>query len=320
MINIRKCAVIGCGFVGATAAFSLAQSSLFSEMVLIDIDRKKAEGEAADISHALPLISPMDIYAGDYSDLADANLIIITAGAAQLPGQTRTDLVESNTKIFKSIVSNIAKYNTEGILLVVTNPVDVLTYVTLKISGFPPERVIGSGTVLDTARLKYLVGRHLDVDPRNVHTFIIGEHGDSELPVWSSANVSGVDLNKFCENCHTHCDMNSLQNLFNDVKMSAYKIIEAKGATYYAIAESVRRIASAIMRDENTILPVSTLASGHYGLDDVCLGLPCIVGRNGIKQVLEIPLNDTEHSLLVKSADKLKNLAHSLDLTPLEKN
>ena len=236
------------------------------------------------------------------------------------PGQTRLELAQTNVNILKQITPQIVKYAPDAIYILVANPVDVLTYVTLKISGFPPERVIGSGTVLDTARLKYLVGRHLDVDPRNVHTFIIGEHGDSELPVWSSANVSGVDLNKFCENCHTHCDMNSLQNLFNDVKMSAYKIIEAKGATYYAIAESVRRIASAIMRDENTILPVSTLASGHYGLDDVCLGLPCIVGRNGIKQVLEIPLNDTEHSLLVKSADKLKNLAHSLDLTPLEKN
>ena len=289
-------------------------------MVLIDIDHKKAEGEAADISHALPLISPMDIYAGDYPDLADANIIIITAGAAQLPGQTRTDLVENNTRIFKSIVSNIAKYNTEGILLVVTNPVDVLTYVTLKISGFPPERVIGSGTVLDTSRLKYLVGRHFDVDPRNVHTFIIGEHGDSELPVWSSANVSGIDLNKFCENCQKHCNMESLHDLFNEARMGAYKIIEAKGATYYAIAEAVRRIASAIMRDESTILPVSTLASGHYGLDDVCLGLPCVVGRNGIKQVLEIPLDDNELSLLIKSADKLKNLAHSLDIFSTQKN
>ena len=314
MINIRKCAVIGCGFVGATSAFSLALSRMFSEIVLIDIDRKKAEGEAADINHALPLISPMDIYAGDYSDLADANVMIITAGAAQRPGQTRTDLVQSNAKIFESIVRNIVAYNTEGILLVVTNPVDVLTYVTLKISGFPPERVIGSGTVLDSARLKYLIGRHLDVDPRNVHTFIIGEHGDSELPVWSSANVSGVDLNKFCESCHTHCDMESLHALFDDAKMSAYKIIEAKGATYYAIAESVRRIASAIMRDESTILPISALASGHYGLYDVCLGLPCVIGRNGIKQVLEIPLDEVERSMLISSAQKLKSIAASLDI------
>lgn len=320
MINIRKCAIIGCGFVGATTAFSLALSRMFSEIVLIDIDRKKADGEAADINHALPFVSPMDIYAGDYPDLADANIMIITAGGAQRPGQSRTDLVESNAKIFESIVRNIVKYNSEGILLVVTNPVDVLTYVTLKISGFPPERVIGSGTVLDTARLKYLVGRHLDVDPRNVHAFIIGEHGDSELPVWSSANVSGVDLNKFCETCNTHCSIASLHNLFNDAKMSAYKIIEAKGATYYAIAESVRRIASAIMRDESTILPISTLASGHYGLEDVCLGLPCVVGRNGIKQVLEIPLDDNERSLLIKSADKLKNLAHSLDIFSIQKN
>lgn len=314
LINIRKCAIIGCGYVGATTAFSLAMSRLFSEMVLIDIDTKKAEGEAADINHALPFISPMDIYAGDYSDLSDANIIIITAGGAQKPGQTRIDLVQSNARIFRSIVENITAYNKEAILLVVTNPVDILTYVTLKISGFPPERVIGSGTVLDTARLKYQVGRHLNVDPRNVHTFIIGEHGDSELPVWSSANVSGVDLNRFCESCHSSCNLSSLQNLFDDVKNSAYKIIEGKGATYYAISEAVRRIVSAIMRDENTILPVSTLVDGHYNLENICLGLPCIVGSSGIKQVLEIPLDDTEQSMLVSSAKKLTEIANSLDI------
>ncbi len=314
LINIRKCAVIGCGYVGATTAFSLAMSRLFSEMVLIDIDTKKAEGEAADINHALPFISPMDIYAGDYSDLSDANIIIITAGGAQKVGQTRIDLVQSNARIFRSIVENITAYNKEAILLVVTNPVDILTYVTLKISGYPPERVIGSGTVLDTARLKYQVGRHLDVDPRNVHTFIIGEHGDSELPVWSSANVSGVDLNRFCESCHSSCNISALQNLFDDVKNSAYKIIDAKGATYYAIAEAVRRIVSAIMRDENAILPVSTLVDGHYELQDICLGLPCIVGSNGIKQVLEIPLDEKELSMLVSSAKKLTDIANSLEI------
>ncbi|MBQ8140898.1 MAG: L-lactate dehydrogenase [Clostridia bacterium] len=314
MINIRKCAVIGCGFVGATTAFSLALSRLFSEMVLIDIDHKKAEGEAADISHALPFVSPMDIYAGNYADVSDANIIIITAGGPQRPGQTRTDLVKSNAKIFQSIVRNISIYNTKGIIIVVSNPVDVLSYLTLKISDFPASRVIGSGTVLDTSRLKYLVGRHLGVDPRNVHSFIIGEHGDSELPVWSSANVSGVDLNKFCESCNRGCNMASLHELFDDVKMSAYKIIEAKGATYYAIAEAVRKIVSAIMRDENTILPVSTLVDGHYGIENICLGLPCIVGASGIKQVLEIPLNDEELSLLVKSANKLRQIVNSLNM------
>ena len=313
MINPRKCAIIGCGNVGATTAYTLAQSRLFSELVLIDINKKRAKGEADDINHALPFISPMEIYAGDYSDLSDAYLIIITAGASQKPGETRTDLTRNNVRIFRSIVKNITIYNSGAIILVVTNPVDILTYVTLKISGFPRNRVIGSGTVLDTSRLKYLVGRHLNVDPRNVHSFIIGEHGDSELAVWSSANVSGVDLDSFCESCHRHCSQKALHSLFDDVRTSAYRIIEAKGATYYAIAESVRRIVSAIMLDENAILPLSSYLSGEYGIDDVCLGVPCVVGERGIKQVLEIPLSSGELELLRCSANKLKAIAESID-------
>lgn len=309
MFNIQKCAVIGCGFVGSTTAFSLMQSGLFSEMVLIDVNQKKAVGEAMDLTHGLPFLSPMQIYAGDYSDLRDAALIVITAGAGQKPGETRTDLVHRNVEIFRSIVGQIVRYTRDAILLVVTNPVDVLTYVTLKLSGYPPNRVIGSGTVLDTARLKHLVGRHLGVDSRNVHTFIIGEHGDSELPVWSSANVSGIDLNHFCDICAT-CggQMNELQPLFNDVRDSAYHIIEAKGATYYAIALAVNRIAASIVRDENSVLPVSTLVDGHYGLSDVCLGLPAIVGQEGVREVLEIPLNDEESANLQASAEKMKKI------------
>ena len=210
MLNQRKCAIIGCGNVGATTAYTLAQSMLFSELVLIDIDKKKAQGEADDINHALPFLSPMDIYAGDYSDLSDSKLIIITAGSSQRKGETRIDLAKNNVRIFRSIVKNITIYNSSAIILVVTNPVDILTHVTLKMSGFPKSRVFGSGTVLDTSRLKYLVGRHLNVDPRNVHSFIIGEHGDSELAVWSSANVSGIDLDRFCESCNRHCSQKSL--------------------------------------------------------------------------------------------------------------
>lgn len=314
MINIQKCAIIGCGFVGSTTAYTLMHSGLFSEIVLIDIDKKKAAGEAADLNHGLPFISPIEIYAGDYSDVSDASIIIITAGANQRPGQTRTDLLKSNAKIFKSIVKNISIYNRSGIIIVVTNPVDVLTYITLKYSGFPPNRVIGSGTVLDTARLKYLVGKHFGVDFRNVHTFIIGEHGDSELPVWSSANISGVDLYRYCQNCHKECDRGALDRLFEEVRTSAYKIIEAKGATYYAIAESVRKIVSAIVRDENTVLPVSSLVSGHYGLDDICLGLPTIIGEGGIKEILEIPLDVTEEKMLRGSADKIKNIIESIEI------
>lgn len=318
MLNERKCAIIGCGFVGATTAYTLMQSGMFSEMVLIDIDKKKAEGEAADLGHGLPFHAPMDIYAGDYSDLSDCFLIIITAGANQKPGETRIDLVRRNVTVFTSIVSSIVKYNDEAILLVVTNPVDILTHVTCKLSGFPPERVIGSGTVLDTARLKYLIGRKLGVDSRNVHSFIIGEHGDSELPVFSSANISGIDLNHFC-GTGTHyklcdaCDTASLFELFEDAKNSAYHIIENKGATYYAIAESVKRIVTAIIKDENAILPVSALLEDYYGISNLCLGVPCVVGKSGIQNVLEIPLDARELSLLRESANKLRGIVDELE-------
>ena len=312
MINIRKCAVIGCGFVGSTTAYALVNSKMFSEIVLIDIDRKKAEGEAADMNHGLPFIAPMEIYAGDYSDISDASIIIITAGANQKPNETRIDLLKKNNQIFKSIVKNISAYNDSAIIIVVTNPVDILTYVTLSCSDFPSNKVIGSGTVLDTARLKYLVGKHFEVDPRNVHTFIIGEHGDSELPVWSSANISGVDLDSYCENSLKKCDISVLNNIFEDVKNSAYRIIAAKSATYYAMAESVKKIVSAIVRDENTVLPVSSYINGHYGLENICLGLPCIIGASGVKKVLEIPLNDQELKMLHNSAAKIKQLINSI--------
>lgn len=312
-VDIRKCAIIGCGNVGATTAYSLMLDRTFSEMVLIDIDRKKAEGEAADLNHGLPFVAPMSIYAGDYSDLADASIVIITAGANQKPGQTRTDLVRANAKIFKTIVENITKYNTEAILLVVTNPVDILTYITFKLSGFPAERVIGSGTVLDTARLKYLTGQYLEVDNRNIHSFIIGEHGDSELAVWSCATISGIPLSEFCKSGCFNCGMDKLREMYEDVKNSAYDIIEAKGATYYAIAEAVRRIVNAIVHDEDSVLPVSSLISGHYGLDDVCLGIPSVVGRSGIKRILDLPLDDAEYKALHESAAKMKEILASIE-------
>lgn len=311
--NIRKCAIIGCGNVGATTAYSLVLDRTFSEIVLIDINSKKAAGEAADLNHGLPFIAPMSIYAGDYSDLSDASIIIITAGANQRPGQSRTDLVRENVKIFSTIVENIIKYNTDAILIVVTNPVDILTYVTWKQSGFPAERVIGSGTVLDTARLKYLAGQYLEVDNRNIHSFIIGEHGDSELAVWSCATVSGIPLKEFCRSSCLNCGMEKLHEMYNDVKNSAYDIIEAKGATYYAIAEAVRRIVDAIVHDEDSVLPVSSLINDHYGLNDVCLGVPSVVGRTGIKRILDLPLDETEYKALHQSASKMKEIIASLE-------
>ena len=306
MIDEQKCAVIGCGFVGASIAYSYAESGLFSEMVLLDVNHKKAEGEALDIGHGLPFLAPMRIYAGDYPDLADARLIVIAAGANQKPGETRLQLLSKNLQIFDSIVQNIVRYNKEAILLVVTNPVDLLTYYTWKQSGYPAARVIGSGTVLDTARLKYMIGRRLSVDPRNVHSFIIGEQGDSEVPVFSSANVSGIDLYDFCRLSGMENYKETLQEMFEEVRDSAYRIIEGKGATYYAIAQSVMRITRSILRDENSVLPVSTLVENHYGVHDICLGVPAIVGSTGVKKVLDLPLDEHESEMVHRSAATIR--------------
>ena len=315
MLDVRKCAIIGCGFVGASSAFSLVESGLFSEMVLIDVNRDRAKGEAMDLSHGLPFARPMEIYAGTYDDISGCGLVIVTAGANQKPGETRLDLVNKNVGIFRQIIPEIAKRNRDAILLIVSNPVDILTYAALKLSGFPKGRVIGSGTVLDTARLKYLLGRHLGVDSRSVHAYIIGEHGDSELAVWSSANVSGIELSRFCEQCG-YCDhQQNMRKLYEDVRDSAYKIIRKKGATYYGIAMSVRRIAECILRDEHSILPVSSLVEGHYGLEGICMGVPTVVGAAGAEQVLDIQLSGEEQIQLLKSAGALKKVLDSLELS-----
>ncbi len=308
MINDRKAAIIGCGFVGAASAFALMQSGIFSELVLIDADKAKAEGEALDISHGLPFAKPMQIYAGEYKDLADAAMIIVTAGAGQKPGETRLDLVHKNIGIFRSIIPEIVKYNTEGILLIVANPVDILTHAALKLSGFPENRVFGSGTVLDSARLKYLLGEHLDVDSRSVHAFIVGEHGDSEIAAWSSVNVSGIPLNDFCEMRGHFSHEESMRRIADDVKNSAYEIIEKKKATYYGIAMSVKRICEAVMRDEKSILPVSSLQHNNNGADNVVLSMPAIVGRNGVEGAVPFKLSDEEASKLLESANTLQEV------------
>lgn len=305
-VNLRKVAMIGCGFVGAAAAFSLMQSGLFSEMVLIDADKDRAEGEAMDISHGLPFARPMKIYAGDYDDIVDASIIIITAGAAQKPEETRLDLVHKNVGIFRSIIPEIAKRNCRGILLIVSNPVDILTYTALKLSGFSSNRVIGSGTVLDTARLKYMLGEHLSVDSRSIHAFIVGEHGDSELAVWSSANVSGVPLNQFCEMRGHYSHEENEDQIYEDVKNCAYEVIAKKKATYFGVAMAVRRICEAIIRNERSILPVSTLMRGDYGLEDVILSMPAIVGAEGVEKLIPISLDKDEIEKLRESGDTLK--------------
>ena len=305
-INSRKAAIVGCGFVGSASAFALMESGLFSEIVLIDANKDKAEGEALDISHGLPFAKPIQIYAGDYADISDASIIVVTAGAGQKPGETRLDLVKKNVAIFKSIIPEIAKYNRDGILLVVANPVDILTYTAAKLSGFPSNRVFGSGTVLDTARLKYLLGEHLGVDSRSIHAFIIGEHGDSEIAAWSSANVSGIPLNSFCE-MRGHFNHNkAMHQIADEVKNSAYEIIEKKGATYYGIAMSVKRICEAIVRDEKSILPVSSMQKGNYSIEGVALSMPAIVGKHGVETSVPIKLNEKEQEDLKKSAETLK--------------
>ncbi len=313
-VNLRKAAVIGCGFVGSASAFSLMQGGLFTELVLIDIDRDKASGEALDISHGVPLARPMKIYGGDYDDISDASVIIVTAGANQKEGEDRLDLVKKNTAIFRSVIPEIAKRNRQGILLIVSNPVDILTHVALSLSGFPKNRVIGSGTVLDTSRLKYLLGQHLGVDSRSVHAFIIGEHGDSEIAVFSSANVSGIPVHEFCELRGFYRHEQELAKIGQRVKDSAYEIIRKKRATYYGIAMAVKRICEAILRDEKSILPVSTMMEGAYGIRDVVLSMPVIVGKDGAQMQVPISLDAEELGRLRRSAGILEDIRRKIGL------
>ena len=311
-VNPRKAAVIGCGFVGSATAFTLMQSRLFSELVLLDVNMEKADGEAKDIAHGIPFAGQMKIYAGTYDDAADAAIIIITAGANQKPGETRLDLVQKNTAIYQSIIPEIVKRDFGGILLIVSNPVDILTYAAWKISGYPKERVIGSGTVLDSARFRYLLSEHLQVDSASVHAMIIGEHGDSELAVWSGANVSGIPIHDFCEIRGHYDHEQAMEQIYRRVRESAYQIIEEKGATYYGVAMAVTRIAAALIRDEGAVLPVSSLMQGEYGLSDLCISVPAIVGDDGVRQVLEIPLNEKENKELRHSANGLKEILQKI--------
>jgi len=314
MINFRKAVMVGCGFVGSASVFALMQSGLFSEIAMIDADMDKAEGEAMDISHGIPFAKHMRVYAGDYDDVRDAGIVIVTAGANQKPDETRLDLVHKNVGIFKSIIPEIASRDFKGILLVVANPVDILTAVAQKLSGLPENRVIGSGTVLDTGRLKTRLSEHLGVDSRSIHAFIIGEHGDSEIAAFSSANVSGIPLNDFCEmKGHFNHD-ESEKYIAEDVKNAAYEIIQRKKATYFGVAMAVKRICECIVRDEKSILPVSTMMHGEQGIDGVVLSMPCIVGRNGIESQVPFKLDEDELKRLRESADILKSIMAELDI------
>ncbi len=309
-----KIAVIGAGAVGASAAYAMMISGTASEIVLVDVNRHKAEGEAMDLMHGAPFVRPVTVTAGDYADCAGADLVVITAGAAQRPGETRLELVKRNTDIFGSIVPQITQAAPDAILLVVANPVDILTYVTMKISGLGPQRVLGSGTVLDTARMRALVGQHVQVDARSVHAYVIGEHGDSEVLLWSQATVAGLPLAEFARQRGVRYDDTVRAAIEHSVRHAAYEIIERKGATYYAIGLGVRNVAEAILRDHNTILPVSTLMTGQFGINDICLSLPAVVDRGGVEVVLEPTMADAELAALQRSAMVLREVAQSVGL------
>ena len=314
MINFRKAVMVGCGFVGSASVFALMQSGLFSEIAMIDADMDKAEGEAMDISHGIPFAKHMRVYAGNYDDVRDAGIVIVTAGANQKPDETRLDLVHKNVGIFKSIIPEIAGRDFNGILLIVANPVDILTAVAKKLSGLPENRVIGSGTVLDTGRLKTRLSDHLGVDSRSIHAFIIGEHGDSEIAAFSSANVSGIPLNDFCEMRGHYSHDESEKNIAEEVKNAAYEIIQRKRATYFGVAMAVKRICECIVRDEKSILPVSTMMHGEQGIDGVVLSMPCIVGSDGIETQVPIKLDEDELKRLRDSAGILKGIIEELDI------
>ena len=309
-----KVAVVGVGSVGAATAFALTSSGVGSELVLVDIDEEKAEGERMDLSHGAYFTPPIDITTGDYEDCWDADVVVVTAGTNQRPGESRLDLLERNASIFEEMIPELtAGLSDDAILLVVTNPVDVLSYVSWEVSDLPTERVIGSGTVLDTSRFRHVLSRECDVDPKNVHGYVVGEHGDSEVMLWSSTNVAGVPYETYAD---AHCggiSEGQKADIEREVREAAYEIIERKGSTNYAIALATTEIVEAILRDENSILTVSTLLQGEYGIDDVYTSVPCVVNRDGIRNVVEHDLPAEERQALQESAGVLAESLGEID-------
>ncbi|NLW48667.1 MAG: L-lactate dehydrogenase [Firmicutes bacterium] len=306
--------IIGAGLVGSTFAYSLMINGLVSEIVMIDVNQERLEGEVMDLNHGISFVRPVLVRMGTYADCKDADLIVIAAGSNQKPGETRIDLLNRNTEIFRKIIDQIKASGSNSILLIASNPVDIMTYITYKISGFPSERVIGSGTVLDSARFRFLLSHHCHVDTSNVHAYIIGEHGDTEVPVWSLANIAGLKFTDYCPVCGRECGSLPKDEIFNDVKNAAYKIIKGKGATYYAIGLALVTIAESILRDEYSVLTVSSLLKGEYGLEDVCVSLPSIVCRQGIQKKIILSLSPEEEAGLRHSANTLKAIQAQLKL------
>ena len=303
----RKVSIIGAGFVGATTAFALMNSGVATEICLFDINMEKAMGEVMDLVHGTSFVKPVNIYVGNIEETKDSDIVIITAGAAQKEGETRLDLIEKNYNIFKGFVPQIAKMSPNAILLVVSNPCDVLAYITYKLSGFPSERVIASGTVLDTSRLKYVIGKYLNVNNNNVHAYVLGEHGDSEVVSWSTASIAGESFDEYAKKFNLEWDKDVRAVIESDVKNAAYEIISRKNATYFAVALAVNRIVEAILRDENTILTVSCLMQGEYEIDDVYLAVPTIINSTGVVRIVNPIINDEEElGKLQESAKVLK--------------
>jgi L-lactate dehydrogenase len=312
--SLTKVAIVGAGFVGTTFAYSLLIRSLVSEIVLIDTDKDRAEGEAMDLSHGLPFLEPMDVRAGNYSDCADSDIVVVTAGSARKSGQSRLELAKENFALMREIISKITQYNEKCILLMVTNPLDVMTYTALKLSDLPKTKVIGSGTVLDTARLRYLLGEYLGVDSRNIHSYVIGEHGDSEVPVWSLANVAGIRLKEYCPLCNVPYKKSVFDELFLKVRDAGKEIIARKGRTNYSIGLSLTKIVESIVRNENSILTISCYLENYHGIEDVCLSVPAVVNRDGVKKIIDLPLDEKEEKAFRKSAEAVKEINKSLGL------
>ena len=312
----RKVGIVGTGMVGSSLAYALMQRSLATDIVLVDANRERAEGEAMDLQHGVPFVRPMRISAGDYADLQGAHIVVMTAGANQRPGQTRTDLLGRNVAICREVVPQIVEHNPDGLIVIATNPVDILTYVAAKDAGLPAGRVFGSGTILDTARFRALLGEYFEVDPRSVHAYIVGEHGDTELPVWSLANIGGVRLNDFPRRDGAPVRQEELDNIFQQTRTAAYEIIKRKQATYYAIGLGLLAIVEAVLRDQRTVHTVSTPLTGQYGVTDIALSLPAIVGADGAHEVLPVELNAKEQQQFQHSGNTLKEMLQQVEPRP----